>query len=453
MAFLSHNNTNNFFIAILIFCIFRSCLSSNIKDTITSSTSIKNHETITSNNTDFKLGFITTSINSTNLYLAIWYINETNTIWIANRDQPLKDSSYGFVTIHKDGNLVIMNKQKGISVILWSTNISFSNSINSTAQLDDSGNLILRDINSGSKIWDSFSHPADAAVPMMRIASNKVTGKKIAYVSRKSASDPSSGHFTASLERLNAPEVFIWYDNSPYWRTGPWNGRVFLGSPRMLTEYLFGWRLDHDDDGTEYITYNFASKTAFGILTLTPHGTLKLVEFVNKKEILSLEVDQNECDFYGKCGPFGNCDNSTIPICSCFDGFEPKNLEEWNLRNWTNGCVRKGELKCEMLKNGSSTEFKQDGFLVYHNMKVPDFSVSNNAKVPDFSQRSDGDQDKCGSDCLTNCSCLAYAYDPYIGCMYWSRELIDLQKFPYGGVDLFIRVPSEFGIFLLFLFI
>jgi hypothetical protein len=73
-------------------------------------------------------------------------------------------------------------------------------------------------------------------------------------------------------------------------------------------------------------------------------------------------------------------------------------------------------------------------------------------KVPDFIKRSDSNQDECGTDCLKNCSCSAYAYDPSIGCMYWSGELIDLQKFPKGGVDLFIRVPAELGIFSLFLF-
>ncbi|RHN39086.1 putative protein kinase RLK-Pelle-DLSV family [Medicago truncatula] len=426
MAFLSHN-INDLFITFLIFCTFYSCYSST-NNAITSSKSLKDNETITSNNTDLKLGFFS-PLNSNNRYLGIWYINETNNIWIANRDQPLKDSN-GIVTIHKDGNLVILNKPNGI--IIWSTNIS--SSTNSTAKLDDAGNLILRDINSGATIWDSFTHPADSAVPSMKIASNKVTGKQIAFVARKSDNDPSSGHFTISVERLDVPEVFIWKDKKIYWRTGPWNGRVFLGTPRLSTEYLFGWRLGVDDDGTTFITYNFADKTMFGILSLTPHGTLKLIEYKNKKEHFRLEVDQNECDFYGKCGPFGNCDNSSVPnICSCFKGFEPKNLVEWSSRNWTNGCVRTAgmNLKCEMLKTGSN-EFKQDGFLVNRNMKVPDFN-----------ERSAGNQDKCRTDCLVNCSCLAYAYDRYIGCVYWSGDLIGLQNFPHGGVDLFIRVPAE----------
>jgi hypothetical protein len=55
------------------------------------------------------------------------------------------------------------------------------------------------------------------------------------------------------------------------------------------------------------------------------------------------------------------CDNSSVPISSCFEWFEPKKLVEWNLRNWTNGCVRRFNL-CEMLKIDGSSEVKQDGF-------------------------------------------------------------------------------------------
>ncbi|XP_061362728.1 G-type lectin S-receptor-like serine/threonine-protein kinase At1g11330 isoform X2 [Gastrolobium bilobum] len=424
MGFLIH--TNYLLITLLIFSSF--CLGlglSLMNDTITSTRSIRDHETISSNNSDFKLGFFSPE-NSTNRYVAIWYLSESYIIWIANRDQPLKDSS-GVVKILKGGNLVVLN---GKNLVIWSTNLT-SNVTNSSAQLEDSGNLVLRDDTSGVTIWDSFTHPAGEAVPQMKIATNRVTGKKIEYISWKSNSDPSTGYFTGSLERLDAPEVFFWFNKTrPYWRTGPWNGRVFIGSPRMLTEYLNGWRLDHDDDGTVYLTYIYGDPSTFGILSLTPHGTLKYVRFLNKKEILTLEVDQNKCDFYGTCGPFGNCDPLNSPICSCFQGFEPRNSEEWNRKNWTSGCERTAPLECSKLNNGSAIQ--KDGFLVFHNMKVPDFA-----------ERSDGNQEKCGTDCLANCSCLAYAYDSYIGCMYWSRDLIDLQKFPYGGVDLFIRVPQS----------
>ncbi|KAL3027723.1 hypothetical protein AAZX31_03G071800 [Glycine max] len=415
----------NYLIFLLILSSFYFGIIS-VNDTITSTRFIRDPEAIISSNGDFKLGFFSPE-KSTNRYVAIWYLSETYIIWIANRDQPLNDSS-GVFQIHKDGNLVVMNPQNRI---IWSTNVSII-ATNTSAQLDDSGNLILRDVSDGKILWDSFTHPADVAVPSMKIAANRLTGEKIAYVSWKSSSDPSSGYFTGSLERLDAPEVFFWFNKTkPYWRTGPWNGRVFLGSPRMLTEYLYGWRFEPNDNGTAYLTYNFENPSMFGVLTITPHGTLKLVEFLNKKIFLELEVDQNKCDFYGTCGPYGSCDNSTLPICSCFEGFKPSNLDEWDRENWTSGCVRNMQLNCDKLNNGSDVQ--QDGFLEYHNMKVPDFA-----------ERSiNGDQDKCRADCLANCSCLAYAYDSYIGCMFWSRDLIDLQKFPNGGVDLFIRVPAQ----------
>ncbi|XP_057451376.1 G-type lectin S-receptor-like serine/threonine-protein kinase At1g11330 [Lotus japonicus] len=421
-----HNHANLLLIFLLIFSIFSSVLSS-VNDTITPSKSLRDPNTITSKNGDIKLGFFTPE-NSTNRYVAMWYISQSYNIWVANRDQPLNDSSSVF-KINKDGNLVILNAQNRV---IWSTNISVSSNSTRTAQILDSGNLILRDDETGETVWDTYSHPSGSAVPGMRISTNRITGEKIQYTSWKNNTDPSSGYFTASLERLDTPEVFFWRNKThPYWRTGPWNGRVFLGAPRMLTEYLAGWEFQKDDGhGNSYLTYNYGKQNTFGILRMTSNGTLQYISFYNKIEIIRLDVDQNVCDFYGTCGAFGNCDASRDPICSCFEGFRPRDAEAWSAKNWTGGCVRTAELRCVEVKNGS--EVQQDGFLLFNNMKVPDFA-----------ERSDGDQDKCGRDCLGNCSCLAYGYDPYIGCMYWSRDLIDLQKFPSGGVDLFIRVPAE----------
>src|SRR4051812_40338569 len=104
MAFPSHNKPHFLLITFLTFCTFFSCYTS-ITDSLTSSEFLKDNETITSDSTNFILGFFS-PLNSTNRYLGIWYINQTNTIWIGNRDQPVKDSN-GIVTIQKDGNLVI----------------------------------------------------------------------------------------------------------------------------------------------------------------------------------------------------------------------------------------------------------------------------------------------------------------------------------------------------------
>lgn len=127
------------------------------------------------------------------------------------------------------------------------------------------------------------------------------------------------------------------------------------------------------------------------------------------------------------------------PICSCLRGFEPKNSDEWEKGNWSSGCVRRRSLQCDQEKNKTST---RDGFLKMGNMKVPDFAEWLSPKL----------EDECKSQCLSNCSCLAYAFDIGIGCMSWSGFLIDIQQFQGSGTTLHIRVAhSELGIDSLFL--
>ncbi|XP_047155548.1 G-type lectin S-receptor-like serine/threonine-protein kinase At1g11330 [Vigna umbellata] len=413
----------------MVFCIIFLGLTS-ARDTLTYSQSIRDSEIVTSNDSVFVLGFFSPQ-NSTHRYVGIWYLSDSNVIWIANRDQPLLDSS-GVFKISKDGNLVLVD---GKNHVIWSSNVSNTATTNATAQISRYGNLMLKDDSTGRTIWESFEHPCDAAVPTMKISANKVTGEKIQFVSRKSASDPSTGYFSASLERLDAPEVFLWINGTrPYWRTGPWNGRIFIGTPLMSTGYLYGWSVGYEGNDIVYLTYSFADPSSFGILTLSPEGKIKLVRYYNNKKGLTLDLGISDCDVYGTCGAFGSCNGQSSPICSCLSGFEARNQEEWRKKNWTSGCVRKVPLQCQRLNNGGSEAAQEDRFLKLETMKVPDFA-----------ERLDVEEGQCGTQCLKNCSCLAYAYDAGIGCMYWTRDLIDLQKFQTAGIDLYIRLAnSEF---------
>ncbi|TKY71603.1 G-type lectin S-receptor serine/threonine-protein kinase [Spatholobus suberectus] len=206
-----------------------------------------------------------------------------------------------------------------------------------------------------------------------------------------------------------------------------------LGHQLMSTGYLYGWSVGYEGNETVYLTYSFADPSAFGILTLTPQGKIKLVRYYNRKQVLTMDLGISGCDVYGTCGAFGSCNSESSPMCSCLSGYEPGNPEEWSRQNWTSGCVRKVPLKCERLKNGSEAG-QEDEFLKLETMKVPDFAV-----------RLDVEEGQCGTQCLQNCSCLAYAYDAGIGCLYWTGDLIDLQKFQTAGVDLYIRLAhSEF---------
>jgi hypothetical protein len=413
------------------------CLNLGVAiDTITSSQSIKDPECIISSGRAFKLGFFS-PVNSTNRYLGIWFNNISvfTVIWVANREKPLKNSS-GVLTISEDGNLVVLDGQKEI---LWSSNVTNS-VVNSSAQLSDSGNLVLQE--NTRLLWESFQHPSDTFLPKMKISTNVRTGKKVQLTSWKNPSDPSIGSFSAGFSPLNIPQAFVWKDSHPYWRTGPWNGQVFNGVPSSWNpNYHNAFTVVDDKQGTVYGTFAYTDVLHLSKYVLDSQGHLVQTYWNYEKEdweVLGLGP-KDECDVYGTCGTFGNCDLLGSPICSCLRGFEPKIIEEWNRGNWSSGCLRRTPLQCER-SNKSGEEGKADGFF---ELKM--------IKVPDFAQWSYGTKDDCQNQCLKNCSCVAYAYDSGIGCMSWTGNLVDLGKFSVGGSEIYIRLANlEFGKFFSF---
>ncbi|RVW37239.1 G-type lectin S-receptor-like serine/threonine-protein kinase [Vitis vinifera] len=87
----------------------------------------------------------------------------------------------------------------------------------------------------------------------------------------------------------------------------------------------------------------------------------------------------------------GICKINESPKCECIKGFRPKIQSNWDMADWSNGCIPSTRLDCE----------KGDGFEKYSGVKLPDtqsswFNESMNLK-------------ECASLCLSNCSCTAYA--------------------------------------------
>ncbi|KAL0012646.1 hypothetical protein SO802_007754 [Lithocarpus litseifolius] len=404
----------------------RKDLAGVARDTITSPQSITDPDYIISNGSTFKLGFFS-PVNSTNRYLGIWYnrISVFTVVWVANREKPLNDSS-GVLTISEDGNLVVLDRQKEI---LWSSNVTKSVA-NSNFHLLDSGNLVLRENTRGKIVWESFQHPSNTFLPKMKLGVNLRTNQTVQYTSWKSPSDPSIGSFSVGMASGSIPEAFIWKDGRPYWRSGPWNGQIFIGEPDWNPEYHNGFSVVDDKEGTVYSTFDYANELPLSKFVLNSQGNLVQTYWDDSKEdwkVVGL-APKGECDVYGTCGAFGSCDSLSSPICSCIGGFEPKIIEEWNRGNWTSGCIRKAPLQCQRVSN-SVEEEKADWFL-----KLKMF------KVPDFTERSYGAKESCRKQCLENCACVAYAHDAGIGCMSWSGNLIDLRKFSIRGSDIYIRL-------------
>ena len=91
----------------------------------------------------FELGFFSTQDDSEDRYVGIWYkkIPVKTVVWVANRCDPIKDSS-GLLMINGTGNLVLL-AQNNKSVV-WSTNSPIQ-AKKPIIELLDSGNLVLRD--------------------------------------------------------------------------------------------------------------------------------------------------------------------------------------------------------------------------------------------------------------------------------------------------------------------
>ena len=427
-------------IRILLFVLATvSCFSLKLcfgEDRITFSTPIKDSETLLSKSGVFRFGFFS-PVNSTGLlrYVGIWYdkVPVQTVVWVANKDTPINNTS-GVISISDDGNLVVTD---GLNRLIWSTNVTLPLAPipNATwVQLTDNGNLRLQENrNKGEILWESFKHPYNSFLAKMIIGTSNRTGENLKLTSWRSYTDPSTGNYTAGISLFPFRELMIWKSNVTIWRSGPWNGQIFVGlEDEVALLFLDGYNIISDNnEGT--FTVSYATDSPMYHMNLDPDGLLYIRSWSTSKRAWEIgnTIPTTTCDVYGRCGPFASCSVKEVPVCKCVNGFVPRNSTEWNRGIFTNGCARRVPLKCNVSGGGN-----RDGFSKMQKMKVP---VS--------AERSLANEKDCATQCLENCSCTAYAYVQGIGCMVWSGSLVDMQSFLPSGIDLYIRIAhseSEF---------
>ena len=102
-----------------------------------------------------------------------------------------------------------------------------------------------------------------------------------------------------------------------------------------------------------------------------------------------------------------------------------KSPKEWNLADWSSGCVRETPLACN----------DRDGFLIHKDVKLPDTSSSWFDKNMSLKE--------CEELCLKNYTCKAYANldirNGGSGCLLWLTDLVDIVVLQVGGQDIYIR--------------
>ncbi|XP_040375631.1 G-type lectin S-receptor-like serine/threonine-protein kinase SD1-29 isoform X2 [Rosa chinensis] len=397
----------------------------------------------------FELGFF--SPDSASKYVGLWHKNifPRKVVWVANREKPLAVADeLASLRVCGNGNLEIVDgKQNSVSPTNGTIiQVSSSNASSVVASLSDSGNFGVKDVVVDRVVWQSFDHPCDTMLPTQRLGYNTKSKKGTFLTAWKRESDPSTGTYTVEGGRATEipAQVIIWINRStPFWRSGPWDKSKFIGIPAMDDQYLSGFNGDENvERGTQYFSYKLSTLAAY--LEISSQGIFKLMYAgTGRNWSVYLQTQNNPCGICGACGPFGVCNASEYPICKCLKGFVPKSDQEWSKGDWTGGCVRKTKLFCERLTNKKSVPLQgkeDDSDDVFWKIV--------RAKVPDYHQYITslnlGDEfNDCKIQCLNNCSCLAYALVNNIGCLVWSKNLIDIQEYSKGGVDIYIRLARK----------
>ncbi|CAN6697442.1 unnamed protein product [Malus baccata var. baccata] len=430
------NSTKFFFVIIrlLIFLVIPPSSISVALDAITPNQPLRYGDVLLSATKIFALGFFSPG-NSHNRYIGVWYNNIPiqTIVWIANRDNPITPiAGTWLLAIHGDhGGLVIYGKDQNNP--LWSANVTVSSPNNSViAKLLDTGNLVLLENNGSSPrvLWQGFDYPSDTLLPLMKIGLNRRSGLNRRLTSRKSQDDPGSGNFSYEIDPTGFPQLVLYKGQTKWFRGGTWTGQRFSGIPEFTINSVRSFVNDKDEI---YMMYTVPNGSVFTRGVLDESGIVK--RFVwRDQENKWIEVSSSPsewCDYYGQCGPNGNCDpySNYNFSCLCLPGFEPKFPQDWYLRDGLGGCLR---------KLGASTCQKGEGFVKVARVKVPD---SSKARV-NMSLNLQG----CEQECMKNCSCMAYARADERGggkgCVMWYGDLIDTRTFSNVGQDLYVRVDA-----------
>ena len=145
----------------------------------------------------------------------------------------------GVLKVTNKGILVLLDST---NTTIWSSNTSRTagNNINNpTAQLLDSGNLVVKDGNIESVLWQSFDHPCDTVLSEMKIGWDLVNGLDRYITSWKSTEDPAPSEISARLDRRGLPQLVVMKGDKIKVRLGFWSGLHFTGIPWLKPNPLY----------------------------------------------------------------------------------------------------------------------------------------------------------------------------------------------------------------------
>lgn len=342
----------------------------------------------------FQLGFFNVSFYSR--CLGIRYTDKfyDNIVWVAKPEETPIYGSNASLTLDTDGLLKI-TRNEGDPIPLNSNQTA----PNSVATLENTGNLVVKELNSNGSVtrvlWESFDHPTDTLLPGMKLGKNLRTGKKWILTSWLTEEIPAPGAFTLEYKHTQdgSGGVFVIRRRGELYKTRDYNSDIF-GLDSM----------SYVSNGIESF-FNYSRKSGIFGLRLTSDG---MISYGNSSNSV---IELSDC--YGYSVEYG-CVEQRSPTCrSSRERLEPRwgrFLQDMSYSNWYTddgntsislsdcwdrcwkncSCVgfdtlTSDETGCRFWSKGAKFEQNNDGVgprIYVLNSSFPDKSESDNGKIP-----------------------------------------------------------------------
>jgi interleukin-1 receptor-associated kinase 1 len=219
-----------------------------------------------------------------------------------------------------------------------------------TAELEDTGNFVLKDAATNTILWQSFDTPTDTLLPGQKFSANMSTSLLVSW---KAADDWSSGYYQCDWAYINGTDMpqslaLSWTGASiTNWNRSSWSSTSV--SDRNATVYPYWWFDAYPADyaylganGTTFYLGNASGEWAnltstsdqgqgaLTRMTLDRDGGFRLYSFAAGSTgwVVEGSLLPDPCEVFATCGVFAICsENVTYPAyystCTCPMGFVP----------------------------------------------------------------------------------------------------------------------------------
>jgi interleukin-1 receptor-associated kinase 1 len=219
-----------------------------------------------------------------------------------------------------------------------------------TAELEDTGNFVLKDAATNTILWQSFDTPTDTLLPGQKFSANMSTSLLVSW---KAADDWSSGYYQCDWAYINGTDMpqslaLSWTGASiTNWNRSSWSSTSV--SDRNATVYPYWWFDAYPADyaylganGTTFYLGNASGEWgnltstsdqgqgALTRMTLDRDGGFRLYSFDAGSTgwVVEGSLLPYPCEVFATCGVFAICsENVTYPTyfstCTCPMGFVP----------------------------------------------------------------------------------------------------------------------------------